>query len=158
MQTIRSHDAANIRIVVSDAHQGLACTIGEVLRHVAWQRHGGAEGGKPDALFNLIFPPTNMKRLHTDIVQDCTNRKIKRRSHAVKQFPSFGSLAWIAGACMSEQDAIQQEFRGFSEARMNVPYDEDRARGINGPVTGNGWKRKLGRCSRPDSILWTGLK
>lgn len=147
-----------MRIVVSDAHPGLVCTIDEILRRLAWQRRGGAEGGKPDALANLIFTPTNMKRLHTNIVQNRTNRKIKRRSRIVQQFPSIGSLARLVGAYMSKQDAIQQEFRGFSEARMNAPYDEDRARGINDPVAGHGWKRRLGRCSRPNSSLWTRSK
>ena len=99
-----------------------------------------------------------MKRLHTNIVQDRTNRKIKHRSRVVQQFPSIGSLVRLVGAYMSKKDAIQQEFRGFSEARMNAPYDEDRARGINGPIAGHGWNRRLGRCSRPDSILWTGSK
>ncbi len=52
-----------MRIVVSDAHLGLVCTIGEVLRRVAWQRRGGAEGGKPDALDNRILPPIASKML-----------------------------------------------------------------------------------------------
>lgn len=44
----------------------------------------------------------------------------------------------LAGAIMCEQDEIWQESRYFSEARINEHYDDERTRGIDGPVN---WAR-----------------
>ena len=49
-------------------------------------------------------------------------------------FPSTSSLARLAGAVMCEQDEIWQESRYFSEVRINEHCDDERTRGIDGPV------------------------
>ena len=46
------------------------------------------EEAEPDALACLDFPPSHWKRLHTNNVQERTNREIKRRSRVVQAFPS----------------------------------------------------------------------
>ena len=44
------------------------------------------------------FPPTHWKRLHTNNLQEHSNRKIKRKSHVVRVFPSITSLEKLARA------------------------------------------------------------
>ena len=89
---------------------------------------------EPDALAYLNFPPAHWKRLHTNNVQERTNRKIKRRSSVVQAFPSTASLMRLAGAVMCEQDEIWQESRYFSEAKMGELRDVGRTCGIDGTV------------------------
>lgn len=48
------------------------------------------EKAEPDALTYLGFPPTQWKCLHTNNVQEGTNREIKRRSRFVQMSPPHG--------------------------------------------------------------------
>ena len=92
------------------------------------------EEAEPNTLAYLDFPPSHLKRLRMNNVQERTNREIKRRSMVVQVFPSLPSLVRLAGAVMCERDEVWQKSRYFSEAKMSELYDEKRARGIEGPV------------------------
>ena len=76
------------------------------------------EEAEPDALAYLDFPQGHWKRLRANDLQERTNRKIKRRSRAVRVFPSVASPERLAGAVMCEQDDLWADSRYFSEARM----------------------------------------
>lgn len=82
------------------------------------------EEAEPKALANLDIPPTHWKRLHTNNVQERTNREIKRRSRMVQVFPSTGLLVRLAGTVMCARDETWQKTRCFSEARTSDRYDE----------------------------------
>lgn len=128
--------------IVSQVFRGRDAATVTAMYHVACDMLEGCcpraaavpEEAEPDALAYLDFPPTHWKCLRTNNVQERTNREIKRGSSVVQVFPSTGSLVRLAGAVMCEQDEIWQEFRYFSEARMNELYDEGRTRGIDGLV------------------------
>lgn len=82
------------------------------------------EEAEPKAPANLDFPPTHWKRLHTNNVQERTNREIKRRSRMVQVFTSTGLLVRLVGAVMRARDETWQKTRCFSEARTSDRYDE----------------------------------
>lgn len=46
----------------------------------------------------------------------------------------MGTLVRLAGAIIREQDEIWQESRCISKMRMNELCDDERTRGIDGPV------------------------
>ena len=48
------------------------------------------EDAEPDALACLDFPASHWKRLRTNVVQERTDREIKRRTKAVQAFPRRG--------------------------------------------------------------------
>lgn len=82
------------------------------------------EEAEPDALACLDFPKSHWKRLRTNIVQERTNREIKRRSRVVQVFPSVESLTRLMGALMCEQDDGWSESRYLSERKISELYEE----------------------------------
>lgn len=123
LRTVRGRGASGVRLVVSDAHEGLRRAIEEVFQGAAWQRcvvplmrdcpraADVWEAAEADALAYLDFPASHWKRLRTNNLQERTNREIKRRSRVVQVFPSVRSLERLAGAVMCEQDEAWSEAR-----------------------------------------------
>lgn len=112
--------------------------VGRVLPEGGGDPRGGRAGrpGIPRG------SPPNWKRLHTNSVQERTNREIKRSSRVVQAFPSTASLMRLVGADICEQDEMCQESRYFSEAKMGELFDEGPTRGIDGTVDWRGWRRR----------------
>ena len=65
---------------------------------------GLLEDAECDALAYLPFPAEHRRRIRTNNVQERTNREIKRRTRAVRVFPSVESMIRLVGAVMAECD------------------------------------------------------
>ncbi len=57
---------------------------------------------------------------------------------------------------MCEQDEIWQESKHFSEVRINEHYDDERTRGIDGPIDRARLEAGAGKILDPASSLRTG--
>ena len=66
------------------------------------------------------------------LVQERTNREIKRRSKVVQVFPSTKALERLVGAVMCDQDEEWQASRYCSEKKMSEPCDERRRPEVEG--------------------------
>lgn len=82
------------------------------------------EEAESDALAYLDFPASHWKRLHTNNVQERTNREIKCRSRVVQIFPSVESLDRLVSAVMCDQGEAWSEVRYFSAKKMADLYDK----------------------------------
>lgn len=60
------------------------------------------EGAEADALAYLDFPEAHRRRIRTNSVQERRNREIKRRTRAVRSFPSEEALVRLVGAVCRE--------------------------------------------------------
>ena len=84
--------------MVRAAHHAAIDAISSFSRAAA----GLLEDAERDALAYPPFPAEHRRRIRTNNVQECTNREIKRRTRAVRVFPSVESMIRLVGAVMAE--------------------------------------------------------
>ena len=89
---------------------------------------------EPDALAYLGFPPSHLKRLRTNNLQERASREIRRRSRMVQVLPPVASPERLAGAVMCDQDEAWSRSRCFSERVMSELPDEPGARETAAPT------------------------
>ena len=85
-----------VRLVISDAHEGLKHAIGKVLSGASWQRCR--------VLAHKHFPAEHRTRLHSTNPLERLHKEIKRRSNVVGLFPNVAALLRLVGALLMEQD------------------------------------------------------
>ena len=118
--SLRPRGLSGVRLVVSDAHEGLVRAVRESLPGAAWQRciaylernvlercrRKGDGSAAAAALAHLAFPREHRHWVRTNNVQERMNCEIKRRTRVVQVFPSAESLVRLVGAvCCDQNDA-----------------------------------------------------
>lgn len=103
-----------VRLVTSDAHEGLRRAVEETFQGAAWQRCA------------------------VHLMRDCARAASgsRRRSRVVQVFPSVASLERLAGAVLCDQDEEWSCSRYFSERVMSELPDEPGARQAAAPPPG----------------------
>lgn len=109
---VRERGVRGVRLVTSDAHEGLRRAVEEAFQGAAWQRCA------------------------VHLMRDCARAASgsRRRSRVVQVFPSVASLERLADAVLCDQDEEWSCSRYFSERVMSELPDEPGARQAAAPT------------------------
>ena len=109
---VRERGVRGVRLVTSDAHEGLRRAVEETFQGAAWQRCA------------------------VHLMRDCVRAASgsRRRSRMVQVLPPVASPERLAGAVMCDQDEAWPRSRCFSERVMSELPDEPGAREAAAPT------------------------
>jgi putative transposase len=130
-----------VKLVISDAHEGLKAAAAKVLA-ATWQRckvhflrnalaHAGKgqrqmvlaalmDGAEADVLAYMTFPEAHRTQIHSTNPLERLNAEIKRRTDVVGIFPNEASITRLVGALLLEQNdewQLQRRYKSLEALR-----------------------------------------
>ena len=112
-----------VRLVTSDAHAGLRRAVMDRIGWIGRRAGELLEDAREDALAHLAFHREHWVGLRINNVLERANAAIKRRTRAVRIFPSRESLIRLVGAVLVDMNETWTRHRFMSADDMKTTLD-----------------------------------
>lgn len=121
--SLRKRGVGGVRLVTSDAHAGLRRAVMDRIGRIGRRAGELLEDAREDALAHLAFHREHWVGLRINNVLERANAAIKRRTRAVRIFPSRESLIRLVGAVLVDMNETWTRHRFMSADDMKTTLD-----------------------------------
>ena len=123
LPSLRKRGVGGVRLVTSDAHAGLRRAVMDRIGRIGRRAGELLEDAREDALAHLAFHREHWVGLRINNVLERANAAIKRRTRAVRIFPSRESLIRLVGAVLVDMNETWTRHRFMSADDMKTTLD-----------------------------------
>lgn len=123
LPSLRKRGVGGVRLVTSDAHAGLRRAVMDRIGWIGRRAGELLEDAREDALAHLAFHREHWVGLRINNVLERANAAIKRRTRAVRIFPSRESLIRLVGAVLVDMNETWTRHRFMSADDMKTTLD-----------------------------------